>query len=72
MPVEPRWIRYKEGATLVRDDRRRFDEMTLQYEPGNASRSWRQRPWMGHNAGDPSTQPDRPKLNVDNVNIRTR
>jgi hypothetical protein len=66
----PRFIRYKEGATLMRDDARRFDQMTYSY--GERSRSWRNQPQPGYNAQHPSIRADRVNLRTDVPYIRTR
>jgi hypothetical protein len=66
----PYWIRYKEGATLVRDDRRRFDNMNIAY--ASYPREWRNMPQPGHNAQDPSVKVDRVNLSVDAPYIRAR
>jgi hypothetical protein len=68
--TNPYWIRYKEGATLVRDDRRRFDRMNLTY--ASYTREWRIEPQPGHNADTPSIKIDRVNLSVDTPYIRTR
>ena len=69
--TNPYWIRYKEGATLSRDDRRRFDNMELRYE-SQPNRRWRTRPQPGHNAQAPSIKVDRVNLSVDAPYIRAR
>jgi len=69
--TNPRFIRYDYEATLVRDDRRRFDNMRLQYA-GQPNRSWRIEPQPGYNAQDPSIRPDRVNLNVEVPVIRAR
>ena len=66
----PYWIRYREGATLVRDDRRRFDYMNVAYT--RYPREWRIEPQPGYNAQNPSTKPDRVNLSVNTPHIRTR
>jgi hypothetical protein len=66
----PRFIRYVEGATLLRDDNARFDQMRYSY--GARSRVWRNQPQPGYNAQKPSIRPDRVNLNTDVPYIRTR
>jgi hypothetical protein len=66
----PYWIRYKEGATLVRDDKRRFDYMDIAY--ARYSREWRMEPQPGHNAQNPSIHIDRVNLSTDTPTIRAR
>ena len=68
--TNPTWIRYREGATLVRDDRRRFDYMDLAY--ANYAREWRIEPQPGFNAQSPSTKTDRINLRTDTPYIRAR
>ena len=66
----PYWIRYREGATLVRDDGRRFDYMDIAY--ARYPREWRIEPQSGYNAQSPSTQIDRVNLSIDPPRIRAR
>ncbi len=68
----PRFIRYTEGATLARDNNRRFDAMNLQYA-SRTSRAWRggaQSP--GYNAQNPSTRVERVNLSTYAQYIRKR
>jgi len=67
----PYWIRYKEGATLSRDDRLRFANMDLQYD-SQPNRSWRNKPQPGYNAQSPSITVDRVILSTDVPYIRAR
>ncbi len=67
----PRFIRYKEGATLSRDNRARFDNMRIMYA-SQPNRRWRIEPQPGYNAQSPSIRPDRIGLNTDAPYIRTR
>ncbi len=67
----PRFIRYDSGATLSRDNGRRFDNMSIQYA-GQPNRHWRIEPQPGYNAQDPVIRPDRIKLDVDAPVIRAR
>jgi len=67
---QPYWIKYREGATLVRDDKRRFDYMDIAY--ARYSREWRMEPQPGYNAQNPSTRRDRINLSTDTPTIRTR
>jgi hypothetical protein len=67
---KPYWIRYKEGATLARDDKRRFDYMEIAY--ASYPREWRIEPQPGHNAQNPSTKVDKVSLTVDTPYIRAR
>jgi len=64
----PRFIRYKEGATLLRDDAARFDQMNHSY----GGRAWRNQPQPGYNAQRPNLRPDRVNLSTDTPYIRTR
>ncbi len=64
------WTRYREGGTLVREDRRRFDRMNLTY--AGYAREWRIEPQPGYNAQSPSTKADRVNLRVDTPYIRAR
>jgi hypothetical protein len=66
----PYFIRYREGATLVRDDKRRFDYMDIAY--GSYSREWRIQPQPGYNAQSPSVRRDKINLRVDTPYIRAR
>jgi len=68
--TKPYWIRYREGATLIRDDRRRFDYMDLAY--ANYPRERRIEPQSGYNAQTPSTKEDRTNLSTDAPYIRAR
>lgn len=65
---KPYFIKYKEGATLLRDDARRFDDMNHQY----GGRAWRNQPQPGYNAQNPSTTPDVINLSTDVPYIRAR
>ncbi len=67
----PRFIRYKEGATLVRDSGRRFDNMDLQYG-SQPNRHWRIQPQPGYNAQSPSIVPDRVNLSTDTPYLRAK
>lgn len=49
----PRFIRYKEGPTLSRDERARYESMPY---GGDNVRAWRQSPLTGYNSSYPSTQ----------------
>lgn len=66
--TNPYWIRYREGATLSRDNRRRFDDMNYQY----GGRAWRIEPQPGFNAQDPSVTPDKINLSTDVPYIRAK
>lgn len=66
----PYWIRYREGATLLRDDKRRFDYMDVAY--ARYPREWRIEPQPGYNAQSPSTKKDRVNLSTDAPRIRAR
>jgi len=66
----PYWIRYKEGATLVRDDKRRFDYMNVAY--AGYAREWRIKPQPGYNAQSPSIKTDKVNLSTDTPTIRAR
>ena len=66
----PYWIRYREGATLVRDDSRRFDYMDIAY--ADYPRQWRIQPQTGYNAQNTSIRPDRVNLSTDAPTIRAR
>ena len=65
----PRFIRYREGATLSRDDGARFNCMDLQYGSG---RAWRNQPIPGYNAQNPRVLPDKVNLSTDVPFIRAR
>jgi len=67
----PYWIRYKEGPTLSRNSRSRFDNMNLQYN-GQPNRHWRNRPQPGYNVQNPSITVDRVNLSTDVPYIRAR
>jgi hypothetical protein len=67
----PYWIRYKEGATLSRDDRLRSANMSLQYN-NQPNRHWRIEPQPGFNAQSPSITVDRVNLSTDTPYIRAR
>ena len=60
----PYWIRIDYGATLSRNDTRRFDNMEMRYNR-QPDRAWRIRPYAGHNAQNPVITPDRPNLATD-------
>jgi len=62
------WIKYKEGATLSRSNRRRFDYMNLTY----GGRAWRNKPQPGYNAQSPAVRPDRINLSTDTPYMRAR
>jgi len=66
----PYWIRYKEGATLVRSDKRRFDYMEIAY--ARNTREYRMPTQPGYNAQSPSTKKDKVNLRVDTPHIRAR
>jgi len=66
----PYWIKYREGATLLRDDARRFDHMDIMY--ASYPREWRMEPQPGYNAQNPSTKIDSINLSVDAPRIRAR
>jgi len=68
---KPYWIRIKYEATLARDDRRRFDNMSLQYG-SQPNRHWRMQPQPGYNAQSPSITVDRVNLSTDTPYIRAR
>ena len=68
--TNPYWIKYREGATLLRDDRRRFDYMDISY--ANYARERRIEPQPGYNAQDPITKVDRVNLRTDTPYIRAR
>lgn len=68
--TNPYWIKYDDEATLVRDDRRRFDFMEIAYE--EYPREWRIEPQPGYNAQNPSIKPDRVNLAADTPYIRAR
>ncbi len=68
--TNPYWIRYREGATLSRDDNRRFDRMEMAYD--NSLREWRDRPRPGYNAQDPITKEEKVNLRTDAPYIRAR
>jgi hypothetical protein len=68
--TRPYWIRYREGATLVRDDGRRFDYMDIAY--ADYPREWRIQPQAGYNAQSPSIRTDRVNLSTDTPQIRAR
>ncbi len=57
----PRFIRYKEGATLSRDNRERFANMRIMYA-SQPNRHWRIQPQPGYNAQSPSIRPDKVNL----------
>lgn len=67
----PYWIRIKYGATLARDNRRRFDNMDLQYN-NQPNRRWRIQPQPGYNAQSPSITTDKVNLSTDTPYIRAR
>lgn len=67
----PRFIRYDYEATLSRSDRRRFDNMSIQYA-NQPNRHWRIEPQPGYNAQDPVIRPDNIKLDVDAPIIRAK
>jgi hypothetical protein len=66
----PYWIKYREGATLVRSDKRRFDRMDITY--ASYPREWRIEPQPGYNAQSPSTKADKVNLSTDAPRIRAR
>lgn len=68
---KPYWVRIKYGATLSRDDRRRFDNMNLQYG-SQPNRHWRIEPQTGYNAQSPSITTDKVNLSTDTPYIRAR
>jgi hypothetical protein len=67
----PRFIRYKEGATLIRDDKARFHNMNIMYA-SQPNRHWRIEPQSGYNAQNPSIKSDRVNLSTDTPYIRAR
>jgi len=67
----PYWIRIKYGATLARDNGRRFDNMDLQYG-SQPNRHWRIQPQPGYNAQSPSITTDKVNLSTDTPYIRAR
>lgn len=69
--TNPHFIRYREGATLVRNNRARFDCVNYS-QGGNISRAWRNKPMPGYNAQNPALHPDRINLNTDSLYIRAR
>ncbi len=69
--TNPYWIRIKYGATLSRDNRRRFDNMNVQYG-SQPNRHWRIQPQPGFNAQSPSITVDRVNLSTDTPYIRAR
>jgi len=68
---KPYWIRINYEATLARDDRRRFDNMNLQYN-NQPNRRWRTEPQPGYNAQSPSINRDRINLSTNTPYIRAR
>lgn len=68
---KPYWIRVEYKATLARDDRRRFDNMNLQYG-SQPNRCWRMEPQPGYNAQSPSITRDRVNLSTDTPYMRAR
>ena len=67
---EPYFIRYREGATLVRSDKRRFDYMNVAY--ASYPREYRTMPRPGYNAQSPRIKPDRVNLSTDAPTIRAK
>jgi hypothetical protein len=68
---KPYWIRIDYGATLARENRRRFDNMNLQYG-SQPNRHWRIQPQPGYNAQSPSITTDKVNLSTDTPYIRAR
>lgn len=69
--TNPYFVRYREGATLSRDNKLRFAYMGLQYN-GQPNRHWRIQPQPGYNAQDPSIRADKVNLSTDTPYIRAR
>lgn len=65
---KPYFIEYVEGATLLRNDSARFDDMNYQY----GGRAWRNEPQPGYNAQNPSLTPDMFNLSTEVPYIRAR
>jgi hypothetical protein len=61
--ANPRFIRYKVGATLSRNDNARFSCMSY------GGRAWRNQPQPGYSASNPRITPLRINLNVDNLTL---
>ena len=66
--IGSRFIRYREGATLSRDDRLRFMDYD-QYPRAYGRVTTGQ---LGYNAQNPSIAVRKIRLSVDNVNLPTR
>ena len=60
----PRFIRYKEGATLSRDDNARFD-----YVDYDNPRRWRIKPQPGYRSEAPSLKPIKINLRSDGITL---
>ena len=69
--TNPYWIRYKEGATLSRNNRLRFADMNVQYG-SQPNRHWRIQPQPGYNAQNSSITTDKVNLSTDTPYIRAR
>lgn len=69
--TNPYWVRIDYGATLARENRRRFDNMNLQYG-SQPNRHWRIQPQPGYNAQSPSITTDKVNLSTDTPYIRAR